>query len=371
MEEFTSLGIPTPTPSRVRFQRHRCTSRPRLPDSLKPTPTLSPTPIVSLTTTRVAGLLSPTDLQVRQRLDELQSNLRTHSEHKKKVFNYLVTVKSKRQEEEGGELDISEGDVTEHAIAENMLDVLDTLDELLSGADQRLMKRGAEPKGPRPLPRTIEQLKKGMMGDVTGECGDMFGDMKLRKPLPEPLQGRTNKPEHGGSVNCSYKLPAWKAMMDEDTPPGSPFSRTLFGEDHVEGEPVIELVPDHLVKNDEEVKAKAEPFEPQMTSTAAVKAMFEKFLGSNNTAETATNISSEGEGKATDKSNGQVQQSVQDIDFMEKRGDLVPSAPPRIVRRKQQQQKGGEAHGAQGESQFAQSKSPLPRSRLPILISML
>ncbi|KAF8445207.1 hypothetical protein BGX38DRAFT_1143554 [Terfezia claveryi] len=341
MEDFKAFAIPIPTTSRVRFERHRCASRPRLPDSLKPTPTLTPTPIVSLTTARVAGLLSSSDLQDRQRLDELQSNLRTHSEHKKKVFNYLVTVKSKRQEEEGGEFDITEGDVTENAIAGNMLDVLDTLDELLSGADQRLMENGAKAKGP-------------MMETVTDEYGEMVGDIKIRNPLPESLQNKmeeecTSKSEHGVSVKRTFKLPAWKAMMDEVTPPGSPFSRDLFAKDHVEGEPVMNLVPDHLVTNDKEVKANAGTFEPRMTSSAAVKAMFERFLGPSKAVETARLAKAEGKaqlkaGKVTGKGS-----------------DLVPPVPPRIVRRRQQRQKEDGAREAQAvavKSQPAQSKPP-------------
>lgn len=348
MEDFK---IPIPTTSRVRFERHRCASRPRLPDSLKPTPTLTPTPIVCLTTARVAGLLSPSDLQDRQRLDELQSNLRTHSEHKKKVFNYLVTVKSKRQEEEGGEFDITEGDVTENAIAGNMLDVLDTLDELLSGADQRLMENGAKAKGPRSLAGALEPLIKGNMETVTDEYGEMVGDIKIRNPLPESLQNkmeeeRTSRSEHGVSVK-RIKLPAWKAMMDEETPPGSPFSRDLFAKDHIEGEPVMSLVPDHLVKNDEEVKAKAGPFEPRMTSSAAVKAMFERFLGPSKAVE--TDRLARAEGKA--------QQKVEKA--TEKGGDWAPPVPPRIVRRRQRKQIEDGAREAQAvvmESQHAQSK---------------
>ncbi|KAF8418183.1 hypothetical protein EV426DRAFT_342567 [Tirmania nivea] len=250
-----------------------------------------------------------------------------------------------------------------------MLHVLDTLDELLSGADQRLMEKEAKPKGPRALAGTLEPLKKGTMEAVTGEYGDMFGDMQIRNPLPESLQAKmkeghtgTNKPEHGKSVKRSFRLPAWKAMMDEDTPPGSPFTRSLFSDGHVEGEPVMELVPDHLVTNDEEVKAKAEPLEPQLTSTAAVKAMFEKFLGPSKTGETATTVITATTAATTTTASGEgkVQLSFQDKVTMEKGGHLVP---PRISRRRQQKRGEDVAHEAQAmvvvESQPTQSKSRL------------
>jgi len=251
-------------------------------------------------------------------------------------------------------LDISEGDVTENAIAENMLDVLDTLDELVSGADQRLMENEGKPKGPRPLAGALEPPREGTVEAVTDEYGDMFADPPLTK------EGHTTKPEHGGSVKrSSFKLPAWRAIMDEDTPPGSPFSRTLFAEDHVEGEPVMELVPDHLVQNDEEVKAKVEPFEPLMTSTAAVTAMFEKFLGPNNTAETAKTVCDEG------KSQQQVEKANEKSDDKRDSVRPVPPLSPRIVRRRQQQQKdeAREPQAAVVESQPSKSKSPIPRSR--------
>ena len=234
-------------------------------------------------------------------------------------------------------MDISERDVAENAIAENMLDVLDTLDEMLSGADQRLMEMEVKPL----------QIKKE--------------------------EGHTNKP--GESVKFSFKLPAWKTMMDEDTPPGSPFSRSLFAEGHTEGESVMELVSDHLVKNSKEIKAKAEPFEPLVTSTAAVRAMFEKFLGPSKTAETAETAKSaknaSGEGHlqqmvekttaAEKRGEGQAQQDIQDKVFMEKIRDSVSPVVPRIIRRRQQKPKEDGAHKVQAAvvaSQPERSKFP-------------
>ena len=259
--------------------------------------------------------------------------------------------------------------MAENQIAENMLDVLDTIDEILSGADQRLMEKGAKSKEPKPLAGALEPLKKVTIEAATGKCSDVCGDMKICNPLPEASQnkngeGYTNKPKHDESVKRSFKLPAWKAMMDEDTPPGSPFSRSLFADGHVEAKPVMELVPDHLVKNEKEVKSKAEPLEPRMTSTAAVKAMFEQFLGPSKTAETARTTLAAPEGKARQKAGnfaGEASkgQNVQDKVSMEGGGDPVLPVPPRIVRKRQQKQKEDGAQAAVVESKSTHSKSPL------------
>ena len=333
MDEFKPLGGPLPVPTHL--QRDRYTSRPSPHDPIKPTLTLSTPPIPPVIATSVADPLSPPDLKERQRLDELQSNIRIQAELKEYIFNYLVNFRRGGQEE-GGELDIRESHVGENTIAENMLDVVGMLDDLLSRAYPGVMEARARVTRPSALAGGIGSLR-------TPE------NVKIRNPPPAKERPTSAK-------KVRFRLPAWDTMMDEETPPGSPIKRTLFPED---GESVAGLDPNDLVSNGERVKANVDPPEPPITSTVAVKAMFEKLLGPNDTAETAMALGAEGKhelAKATEKRDYKVQPNETP---MKNHGDSVPPVSPRIVSGRQQKRNENaarEPQAAAGESKPAQSK---------------
>lgn len=236
----------------------RFSHKPRLPESLRPTPTLSP---MGKSTRSVH--FAP-DVSLGEDIDSLQADLRTHAEHQQKVFSYLVKVHALRQQEEGGDNDLEDEEVTTNEIAGLVLDVLDVLGGMVNAAKERVITATKRSQGPKPLsgqmsPHQMDhseglpEEESCMLDEIKQQPAAAQDQTQLTQSQSRQVQS-TQAQAQGQSTEVSvqkkrveddgipmlFKLPKWKAMMEQDTPPGSPFSRSLFI-DAPEGVPVLKL----------------------------------------------------------------------------------------------------------------------------------
>lgn len=212
------MGLPAPPRARIRRNR---ASRPRLPDSLKPTPTLSRESLRSSTANHIAEFLSANELRDRRKIDELQANLRAHAEHKLRVFDYLLAVKASKQEaEDGGGFEINPEDVADNEIAGHMLSILNTLDVMIAGADQRLIEAGSKLK--RPVKGLLTQLEVAPVENVIEERNKIDASV-IDRPSTAVEEVSTKSAHDDDEGRVQYTLPVWKNVQDKQTAPRIPF----------------------------------------------------------------------------------------------------------------------------------------------------
>ncbi|KAF8466990.1 hypothetical protein BDZ91DRAFT_793972 [Kalaharituber pfeilii] len=192
--------------------------------------------IMPVDTRGFAELLTPEQLRHRRKIDLLQDELRAHAERQKRQVSEKQAKQRQDNAEKKQDADtIEDREEANVKIADLVLGVLDKLDTMVHEADERLIyAKSAEttvagrPKGPRPLKGSIKPFKQeSVLDGVPKEFQGMFGDMKVRAHR----QQSTEQPiKAAKEPKRAVKLPPWRHMMEEKTPPGSPFSRKLIVE---------------------------------------------------------------------------------------------------------------------------------------------
>lgn len=251
-------------------ERPRLVSMPRLPNSLKPKPSLSAISTIFMTPKPIEKRLTPDSLVMRQRLDELQGSLRVHAEHQQRVSDYLAIVNGVRLE--GGAINISpcEGK-TDDTIPKLTLNILDLLDQLVQEADQRLINNAAKEDGSK-APYGMLQMKVEAKSEVSG-------------PHIEYAQSR-------------FKLPPCGKIIEEETPPKSEPNRST-SHDAVVALPALDSTEGPIEETSEPLEESSKEFEPPLRTLQGVKALFETALGPRKINEHSPEIfMSEGEEKA-------------------------------------------------------------------------
>ena len=222
---------------------------PRLPNSLKPKPSLSPIPPIFTTPKPIEKRLTPESLTVRQKLDELQGSLRAHAEHQQRVSDYLSIVKAVRTDEEDSVVNTPSGGETGGMIPQLTLDILDLLDQLVEEADQRLIDTAIKENGP----------SNGMLQTET----------------------EANSKVPGSHLECAqprFKLPSWEKIIEEEVPSSSKLNRSLSNDAAVTP-PAFDLTEGLIQGTSELFEESSEEFEPPVTTPLGVKALFEAILG--------------------------------------------------------------------------------------------